>query len=372
MLRGRRSFIGLLVVGLMLFGVLSQTGVQVNQVEAKDSPAVVISQEQATIQAVEDVGPAVVSIVVTNIVRGYDFFNRVIEQPVEGLGSGFIFDERGYILTNNHVIQGAEEIKVILTDKREFEAEVVGADARNDLAVLKLKLEGKNVDLPIAKLGDSDQLRVGQMTIAIGTPYDLDFQNTVTTGVVSALGRSLQSKTERGYVEINNVIQTDASINPGNSGGPLLDSQGRVIGINTAILGNAQGLGFAVPINTAKDILDDLIEYGHVRRPMIGILGTDVNKEMLREYFGFEGDGGVYIRQVIPNGPAHAAGLHEGDLILEVDRKKITNMKELVQVVEENGIGATVKVLVLNKQGLDVKTVTIGESEENYKQAENR
>lgn len=369
MLKGRRSFIGLFVIGMMLLGIMSQGSWMGSKVEAKDSPSIIVSQEQATIQAVENVGPAVVSIMVTNVVRGVDFFNRVIEKPVEGLGSGFIFDDRGYILTNNHVINGAEEIKVILTDEREFEAEVVGADARNDLAVLKLKLDGKE-KLPVAKLGDSDQLRVGQMTIAIGTPYDLDFQNTVTSGVVSALGRSIQSKSDRGVVEINNVIQTDASINPGNSGGPLLDSQGRVIGINTAILGNAQGLGFAIPINTAKGIIDDLMKYGHVRRPMIGIGGTNVSKQMLREYFGYEGAGGVYVRQVFPNSPADEAGLEEGDLILEINRHKTINMAELSKIVEDEGIGATIKVLVLTENGLDVKTVTIGESEDIYKKAE--
>ncbi|AZR73221.1 serine protease [Anoxybacter fermentans] len=368
-MRNRRvQIFGLFLVGLMVLGFVGNSVLQAS--EGENTAQIIVPQEQAVINAVKKVGPAVVSIVVKNIVQGYDFFFEPYSQEVEGLGSGFIFDKRGYILTNNHVIEGAHEIKVILTDGREFEGEVIGADPENDLAVLKLKKAPKN--LPVAVLGDSNKLQVGQLTIAIGTPYDLKFQNTVTTGVVSALGRSIQGKGRHGLIRINNVIQTDASINPGNSGGPLLDSQGRVIGINTAILGNAQGMGFAIPINTAKAIIDELIEYGHVRRPFIGIAGQDVSKEALNNYFGYNGDGGVYVARVIPDGPADKAGLKAGSIILEVDRHKIKGMDDLIRVIKEKGIGTKVKMLVLTEKGLEVLTVEIGEKQEVLKGAKEK
>lgn len=357
----KRNFqiFGLVLILLVVVGLVGNT---IFPAQSADSAQpIIIPQEQAVVSAVQEVGPAVVSIVVQNVVKGYDsFFRQSYDQTVEGLGSGFIIDKKGYVLTNNHVVAGAEEIKVVLTDEREFTAELIGADAQNDLAVLKLKADG--ADLPVITLGDSDNLQVGQLTIAIGTPYDINFQNTVTTGVISALGRTIYGQDNRGYTsEIANVIQTDASINPGNSGGPLLDSQGRVIGINTAILGNAQGMGFAIPINTAKTILDDLIEHGYVRRPFIGISGGNVSEKALAEYFGFEGDGGIYVHQVVPDSPAEKAGLKSGDVILEVDRDKINDFNDLRKVLNEKGIGAEIKILVLRNKGLDVLNLTIGE-----------
>ncbi|MCK4259972.1 MAG: trypsin-like peptidase domain-containing protein [Halanaerobiales bacterium] len=356
------------IIGLFIIGLLVLAGIggfpprNVNQANAEDQ-VLIVPQEQAVINAVKSVGPAVVSIQVTNIVKGYDYFYGSYEQPIEGLGSGFIFDKRGFVLTNNHVIEGAEEIKVILTDGREFTAELVGSDPQTDIAILKL--DAKKATLPVVSLGNSDDLQVGQLTIAIGTPYDMKFQNTVTTGVVSALGRTIQGQSRNGHsTELENIIQTDASINPGNSGGPLLDSQGRVIGINTAIIGDAQGLGFAIPINTAKEISENLIKYGYIKRPYIGIMGQDVPEITLRNYFGFNGKGGVYVHRVVEDGPAEKSGMKDGDIILEIDRDKITGMDDLRRIIQKKGIGAEVKVLVLSDQELKVLNVKIGEMKE--------
>ena len=352
----RFQILGLVLVVIMAVGVMGNGFAGNQSVEASDNQKIVVPQEEAVKKVVKEVGPAVVSISVKSVVEQYDwFYNSTRKKPVKGIGSGFIFDKRGYVLTNNHVISKAKEINVILTDGREFKAKVLGSDARNDIAVLKINKVPE--DLPVAPLGNSDKLDVGQMAIAIGTPYDIEFQNTVTTGVVSALNRTIEGQN----VMMNNVIQTDASINPGNSGGPLLNSQGEVIGINTAILGQAQGMGFAIPINTARSITDELIEHGYVRRPFIGIAGRNVDKETLNNYFGYDGKGGVYVARVFPDGPADKAGLKQGDIILEVDRDNITDMSQLQKVIKDAGIGEKVKMLVLTKEGLSVYKVEIGE-----------
>jgi serine protease Do len=327
---------------------------------AETAKTVVVPQEQAVINVVKNVGPAVVSVMVKDRVRGYDFFYGAVDQQREGLGSGFIFDQRGYVLTNNHVVEGADEIKVVLTDGREFTAEIAGTDPSNDIAVLKLEIKGAT--LPIVALGDSSKLQVGQTAIAIGTPYDMEFQNSVTVGVVSALGRNLQTESRNAQSVIPGVVQTDASINPGNSGGPLLNTQGQVIGINTAILGSAQGMGFAIPINTAKEIVNDLITYGFVKRPYIGIYGQSIGKEALAEYFNYTGEGGIWIAQVVAGSPADRAGLRAGDVILEIDREKVMDMDQLKTLLSAKGIGKDVKVLTITKKGLQVITVKVGES----------
>ncbi len=273
MLRKKRLVIqSFLLAAFILVGIVMSNFGQVDafwgRSESQEDKEVVVNkivipQEEAVKRAVKDVGPAVVSIVTvdTEIVR--DFFFNPIPREREGLGSGVIIDKEGYILTNNHVISNADQIRVFLSDGRQFDAEFVGSDPRNDLAVIKIN----GNDLPVAPLGDSDDLVVGQLAIAIGSPYDLRFQNTVTTGVVSALDREIRprSRNSRRYEILEGLIQTDASINPGNSGGPLLDSQGRVIGINTAIIGDAQGIGFSIPINRAKEVIEDLINYGRVK-----------------------------------------------------------------------------------------------------------
>lgn len=378
-MKARFQVLGLLVIALLILGVigipmLEPAGAEPTNTQANanantntNTSTVVVPQEQAVINVVKNVGPAVVSVIVKDRVRGYDFFYGAIDQQREGLGSGVIFDKRGYVLTNNHVVEGADEIKVVLTDGREFAATIAGTDPSNDIAVLKLDTQG--AALPTAKLGDSSKVQVGQTAIAIGTPYDMEFQNTVTVGVISALGRNLRTENRNSQSVITDVMQTDASINPGNSGGPLLNTQGEVIGINTAILGSAQGMGFSIPINTAKEIMNDLIEYGYVKRPYIGIYGQSIGKEALVEYFNYTGEGGVWIAQVVAGGPAERAGLRAGDVILEIDREKITDMDQLKSILNTKGIGKEVKILALTKKGLQVVNVKIGETPAPTKEA---
>ncbi|HEY8345485.1 MAG TPA: trypsin-like peptidase domain-containing protein [Bacillota bacterium] len=280
------------------------------------------SYERSTIEVVEKVGPAVVMITTTKLVEVNDFFFGLVGyREVQGLGSGVIFRKDGYILTNNHVISKAEKIIVILSDGRSFAAQVVGADPLTDLAVIKIN--GEN--LPTAEFGDSDRLKVGQIAIAIGNPIGESLNNTVTVGVISALGRSLEI--EKG-VTLANLIQTDASINPGNSGGPLLDSQGKIIGINTAIIQEAQGIGFAIPINKAAEISGLLIKEGRVRRGGIGIryIPYDQSSKKLAETrFGIRlpTDEGFLVTSVQKGGPADKAGLKAGDVIVAINGQSI-------------------------------------------------
>jgi len=280
--------------------------------------------ENSTIEVVEKVGPAVVMITTTKLVEVNDFFFGLVGyREVQGLGSGVIFRKDGYILTNNHVISKAEKILAVLSDGRSFPAEVVGADPLTDLAVLKIK--GDN--LPTAGFGDSDRLRVGQMAIAIGNPIGETLKNTVTVGVISALGRSLQINQN---VTLGDLIQTDASINPGNSGGPLLDSKGRVIGINTAIIQEAQGIGFAIPISRAAEISNLLIKEGRVRRGGIGIRYIPFDrssKKMAESRFriNLPTDEGFLITTVLQGGPADQAGLRVGDVIVAINGQSISD-----------------------------------------------
>jgi len=359
LMRGSILLIGLLIVGLL--GVtsvgkafLGDDG-ENNQEPQQTKKKVVIPQEEAVTQVVEEVGPAVVSIITQKVKVSRDMFLNPVPEETKGLGSGVIFDEKGYILTNNHVISDAEKIKVMTSDGEEYEAKLVGRDAQNDLAVIKIKADS----LPaVAPLGDSSKLNVGQLTIAIGSPYDVKFRNTVTTGVVSAVDRQIRAEGNM----FEGLIQTDAAINPGNSGGPLLNSQGEVIGINTAILsGSAQGIGFALPINKAKQIVDDLIEYGRVKRPWLGIYGTAITDKLV-EYYGLKVDHGVLVMKSIIDSPADKAGLTEGDIILEADKQKINDMQELKQVIEEAGIGEKIELLVKKRdEGVEPVLVTLEE-----------
>jgi serine protease Do len=258
-------------------------------------------------------------------------------------GSGVIVDKEGYILTNNHVVEAADKIKVRLNDGREFTATLKGQDSRTDLAVLHIKAK----DLPVATLGDSDKLEVGEWAIAIGSPFGLE--HTVTVGVISAKGRS-----GLGTGTYEDFIQTDASINPGNSGGPLLNIDGEVIGINAMIIQPGTGIGFAIPINMAKQILNDLIKQGKVVRPWLGISIQDLSPEMA-EQFQVKEKEGVLVAQVHQGTGAEKAGLVSGDIIKSVDDKAIKNVNELIKEIQKKKVGQKVKLSVVR----DGKPMTI-------------
>lgn len=272
-----------------------------------------------------------------------------------GEGSGVIVDKEGYVLTNNHVIEGADRVKVRLNDGREFIATVKGRDTRTDLAVLHIKAK----DLPVATLGDSDKLEVGEWAIAIGNPFGLE--HTVTVGVISAKGRS-----GLGTGTYEDFIQTDASINPGNSGGPLINIDGEVIGINVMIIWPGQGIGFAIPINMAKQILSDLIKEGKVVRPWLGIRVQDLTAEMA-EQFQVKDREGVLISQVEPGTGAEKAGLASGDIIKTVDGKTVKNASELIKEIQKRKVGQKVKLGIIRdgkEMALEVNLTAMPEKTE--------
>src|SRR5512142_2554224 len=269
----------------------------------------------AVIGVVNKVGPAVVSIRVKKAAASP-------RQPGgEGAGSGVIIAPDGFVLTNNHVVEGVTGAEVSLTDGSILPAQIVGTDPATDLAVLRVGANG----LPSATLGDSSGLRVGQLAIAIGNPFG--FQSTVSTGVISALGRSLRSQS--GWL-IDNVIQTDVPLNPGNSGGPLVDSRGRVIGINTAMIFMAQGISFAVPVNTAKWVVGELVTRGKVRRAHLGIAGQvrPLHRRVQR-YFELKTESGVEVMSVEENGPAQRAGLLVGDIVVGLNGQDVANVDDI-------------------------------------------
>ena len=303
--------------------------------------------EREIIKVSERVKPAVVNISTVRIVADF-FFNLV---PQEGVGSGVIFDRRGYILTNEHVIHGAKEIRVTLPDGREFKGELVGADSMTDLAVIKIN--GEN--LPIAELGDSEKVRVGEFCIAIGNPFGLE--STVTFGVVSATGRSIRTESEK---LLENLIQTDAAINPGNSGGALINLKGEIIGINTAIIPYAQGIGFAIPINTAKVVAESLIKYGRVIRPWLGIYYLPLTPQVASR-LRLSVEYGIYIISVVPGGPADKAGLMKGDIIVRFNGQKIRTAEQLRDALLRAGVGKRVFLTVLRKGKMRFFELTLEE-----------
>jgi Do/DeqQ family serine protease len=276
------------------------------------------------------------------------------EQIQRGLGSGFIVSSDGLILTNAHVVDGAERVEVKVKDGGTFEGRVIGSDPLTDVAVIKIEAE----NLPTVVFADSEQLQPGEWAIAIGNPLGLD--NTVTTGIVSATGRS---GVQVGVADKRvSFIQTDAAINPGNSGGPLLNARGEVIGINTAIIRNAQGLGFAIPINSARIIAEELIANGKVEHPFLGIqmaaITSELKEQLKNQNLEVTADQGVLIVNVVPNSPASQAGLRSGDIIQTIDGQKVTDPSDVQQAVEKTKVGEQLP-LGLQRNGkqveLDVK-----------------
>jgi len=317
---------------------------------------------------VEKAGPAVVKIETVARIQGRsgdpffddpffrDFFGDRYrsQQPrvSQGLGSGFVISTDGYILTNNHVVEGADEIKVYLTSRPEpYTGKIIGSDAELDLAVLKIEA-GR--ELPFLKLGDTGKLKVGNWVIAIGNPYGLD--HTVTVGVISAKGRPITIDGR----EFKDLIQTDASINPGNSGGPLLNLEGEVVGINTAINAQAQGIGFAIPSSTVTQVLDQLLEKGKVVRPWLGVYMQPVTED-LAKYFGLQEAQGALINAIQQDSPAEKAGLQRADIILEYNKQKVKTPEDLSKLVKESKIGDKVVLLVHRNKTTIYITVTIGE-----------
>jgi serine protease Do len=335
-----------------------------------DSSAQAVNRETPVVRAVRKVSPAVVNISSVYEVRkrtgpfsGFganpffeeffkDFFDPRFDrrQQYTSLGSGVIIDgKKGLILTNDHVIQKTATIKVMLQDEREFEAKIVGADPDSDLAVLKIDSENQ---LPDATMGSSDDLMIGETVIAIGNPFG--FSHTVTTGVISALNRSIRTE-DRVY---NDFIQIDASINPGNSGGPLLNINGDLIGINTAIYAKAQGIGFAIPISKARKIISDLIQYGEVKQAWIGIIVQDMD-ERLAGYLNVAGKKGVIVTTVEAQSPAEAAGVQESDIILSIAKKRVGSVEEYESATSMLAAGDTLQAELWrngNKKTVTIKT----------------
>lgn len=304
--------------------------------------------EQNNIEVYKKLSPGVVNVHSTSYAR--DFFGYV--EPREGSGSGSVIDQEGHILTNHHVIEGAQKVAVNFGGQKNYAATIIGRDPDTDLAVIKL-VERPREGLTVVPLGDSDKLEVGQKVLAIGFPFGLD--RTLTTGVISGLQRPIRARNGR---PIEGAIQTDASINPGNSGGPLLDSQGRMIGINSQILsptGASAGVGFAVPVNIAKRIVPQLLRSGEVRRPKLGISNRDVS--WLKRQIELPVSEGVMIWQVAPGGSAANAGLRGvtptedgdmelGDIIVGADSEKIGDSDDLYRMLDKHQIGDTIQVQI--------------------------
>jgi Do/DeqQ family serine protease len=328
--------------------------------------AVDFSRRSPVVRAVERIGPAVVNIWTEQVVEQqtqpfpgfrdpfFDEFFRDFLEPQRtrrrtrtSLGSGVIVRSDGYVLTNEHVLLRGGRIRVTLADEREFEASLVGTDSDSDLAVLKVDPDGP---LPIAPMGDSDGILIGETVIAIGNPFGLS--HTVTTGVVSALGRSLQTDRQTYY----DFIQTDASINPGNSGGPLLNVDGELIGVNTAIYQKAQGIGFAIPANRARRIVDDLILYGEVHVPWVGAVVQNLT-DQLADHFGVSRRRGVLVRGVEEASPASDAGVKAGDVILAVGDRVVHSSDEYEQRIRDHAADSEVR-LSLHRDGGE-RSVTV-------------
>ncbi len=358
---------------------LSFAGITTNISKAAEAPVATISRPQGLVDFVslaKQLSPAVVNVSTTRVNSRArvspspfgqedpfsEFWKRFFGGPLprgpsrqSTLGSGFILDRAGLILTNNHVVEDAKKIVVRLSDEREFEAKVVGRDPKTDIAVIKIHAEG---NLPIAPLGDSDRLEVGEWVLAIGNPFGLE--HTVTSGIVSAKGRHI------GAGPYDNFIQTDASINPGNSGGPLINMRGEVVGINTALFGRGGGnigIGFAIPINLVKELLPQLKEKGKVTRGWLGVVIQRVTPA-IAESFGLEKATGALVVEVSKDGPAEQGGVKVGDVIIEFDGREVKESNDLPIIVARTPVGTEVSVKVLREGEEVVLSVTIGELKE--------
>jgi serine protease Do len=279
------------------------------------------------------------------------------DRKQRSLGSGFIIDTEGYIVTNNHVVENADQITVKLADDNEYDAELVGRDPKTDLALIKISA---NTDFSPIKMGDSDKTNVGNWVVAIGSPFGLE--QTVTAGIVSAKGRII------GFGPYEDFIQTDASINPGNSGGPLINMQGQVVGINTAIVASGQGIGFAIPVNMAKDIIAQLKSSGEVTRGWLGVGIQDLSTE-LKQYYGVEGNGGVLITQVFEDDPADKGGIKPNDIIVEIGGKTVTSARELSSVIANTEIGKKTTIKLLRNGKNKTVQVELAKRDDNKKVA---
>ncbi len=368
-----RYFVVILI--LVCLGVLISSGSGCDQKKEKGRSEV-IGFPQSFTELVEKVRPAVVNISTTTTVHvpGHpfrhffgpreespfsDFFKRFFgdipdrEFKQQSLGSGFIVDKNGYIITNYHVVDKADEIKVKLSEGKEYKAKVIGRDPKTDLVLIKISsLFG---DLPTLPLGDSEKVKVGEWVLAVGNPFGLE--HTVTKGIISATGRVI------GSGPYDNFLQTDAPINPGNSGGPLINLKGEVIGINTAIIASGQGIGFAIPSNLAKQVFDQLKEKGRVIRGWIGVSIQTITPEMT-ESFKLKEPKGALVGDVVPGGPAEAGGIQRGDVIIGFDEKEVKDASDLPRIVAQTPINKTVVIKVIREgKEADLK-VTVAEMEQ--------
>lgn len=328
----------------------------------KDVPADILSAQRAFTAVSKKVTPCVVNISTVSrkkIVRPLpdmppffeEFFNAPQSRRGQSLGSGFIVSRDGYIVTNEHVVRDAESIRVKLSNDRQYEAQVVGGDAKTDIAVIKINAS----DLPVAVLGDSDRIDVGQWAIAIGNPFGLE--RSMTVGVISATGR-----TNVGIETIENFIQTDASINPGNSGGPLLNIHGEVIGINTAIVAAGQGIGFAIPTNMARPIITQLMDKGKVTRAWLGISISPVTDEIAAR-IGLSKPNGAIVSELFEGGPADAAGVMPGDVIISFAGQEVKDPSRLQHLVASAVIGTPVRISVFRSGRMIAISVVPGNAD---------
>lgn len=306
-----------------------------------EPPLAAVTADEPVARAVEIAAPSVVNIDTVRRVTREDWFFGPQVMESAGAGSGVIIDSRGNILTNEHVVAGASEITVTLGNGRKYRGRVIGTDRETDVSLVQVNAPG----LVPAKLGDSRNLRPGQWAIAIGNPYG--FEQTVTVGVVGHTGRAMRVE-DRVY---KSLIQTDAAINPGNSGGPLVDIRGNVIGINTIVRADAQGLGFAIPIHVAKAIGDELGRSGKIRRPWAGLNVADVTPDVA-SYLGLQRAEGVFVEQLDRRGPAWRAGVRPGDVIRELDGKKVRSRAEVEAILARAKIGDRLGILVQREEGL--------------------